>query len=43
MPELKKKIKFIIDRFSMIYEFWRDYCNYKSSTGIENAASDPYD
>ena len=29
MPELKKKIKFIIDRFSMIYEFWRDYCNYR--------------
>ena len=29
MPELKKKIKFIIDRFSMIYEFWCDYCNYR--------------
>ena len=29
MPELKKKIKFIIDRFSMIYEVWRDYCNYR--------------
>ena len=29
MPELKKRIKIIIDRFSMIYEFWRDYCNYR--------------
>lgn len=29
MSEWKKKIKFIIDRFLMIYEFWCDYCNYK--------------